>query len=252
MKKSVLFGALSLLVLAASCSKMASDEKRLVDAMTGDDIQQSNTAYDELTKWLMTDLETMTYDFPYMREKLTDMHIVASKDSILRCYSWETGRTDTTSSYANIVQWKLGDKMGGFNGSLEKLIANRIVDINIPFTLAHRIDTIIQIDGTTPTIYLIVQSYTAAANKRLSYITAVTIKDMHPAFLPHFFDGLDNVGNGLYNEGDKAKGEDIFKWDGGSGKLTVAVPDDKGNIDPARYDTYIMSKNRFKKVSEDK
>lgn len=249
MKKSILFGALSLLFILASCSKLERNEKKYIDAMTSDNVEEANTAYDEFTKWIMTDKETMTYDFPYMREKLTDVHIVTSPDTMLRCYSWETGRSDTTRSYANVMQWKLGDQMAGYSGSIEKIIANRMVDITIPFTLAHSIDTIIKIDGTTPPVYLIVQSYTSGKDMRLSYITGVWIRDMHPMFLPHFFDGLDNVGNGLYKDDGKIKCADLFKWDAKNGKLLVSIPDDNGNIDPKRYDTYLFGNKGFKKVA---
>ena len=248
MKKSILLGALSLLFVFASCSKLERNEKKYIDAMMGENVEEANAAYDEFKQWLMADNETMTYDFPYMREKLTDVHIVESEDHILRCYSWETERSDTTRSYANIAQWKLGDKMAAYSGSLEKLIANRKVDITIPFTLAHSIDTIIKIERTTPVVYLLVQTYTSGENMRYSYVTAISIKDMHPMFIPHYFDGLDNVGNGEYKDDGKVKCADLFKWDANSGKLLVSIPDDNGNIVPGKHDTYQLGDKGFKKV----
>lgn len=216
--------------------------------MLGDDPEQAAKAYDALVQWITSDKETMTYDFPYMHEKLADMHIVSSDDGQIRCYSWETGRTDSTINYVNIAQWKLGNEMAGFCGPLESLIANCIPDINKPNTLAHRIDTIIRIENTSPVVYLLVQSYTCQPQMRISYISAASIENKRLTQHPHFFDGIDKAGNHLYND-NKVCGSDLFKWDAKNGKLLVYTADDKGNLVSGKYDTYIMDKNQFKKVT---
>ena len=151
MSKKILFGALLLLFVLTSCDKMSSTEKRLVDAMMSDDVEKAAAAHDEFVQWLVKDEATMGYDFPYMREKLSEAHIVQSPDSMMRCYSWATERTDTSCTYANVMQWKLGDNMAGYTGSLERLIANRKIDFSIPFTLAHSIDTIIKVEPVSYT-----------------------------------------------------------------------------------------------------
>ena len=247
MNKKYIFGVLALLLLLVSCDSMERKEHRLIDAMTGENVEEANAAYEEFSKWLMQDKATMDYDFAYMREKLTDVHIVQSSDSIIRCYSWETERCDTSRSYANVMQWRIGDNMAGYIGSLERLIANRRVDYTIPFTLAHTVDTIIKVEHTQPVVYLLVQSYTSGENIRQSYITAIVLKELHPFFLAHYFDGLDNVNNGEYKDDGKVKGADIFTWDAQANELKVLLPDEQGNISPSRFDTYCLGASGFKK-----
>lgn len=248
MKKTVLIISLIALTLA-SCSKLERNEKKFLKGMQSEDYEASIQAFNDFTDWMLKDKATMTYDFNRMREQL-GMKVITSEDGKLRCYSWPTSVTDTIQTYTNIIQWMAADKFVGFNGPIDKLLAGRKVNIKKEQTMAHSIDTIFQLKSTTPTVYLIMQSYRNVNGKKRAYVSAACIDGLVLKLLPFFFDGIEIAGNYEYNANGTLGINDLFKWDEKTNQFSVYQTDENDNIIPGKHLVYQLGKDRFVRLPE--
>lgn len=249
MRKTALFFTL-LLIVMTSCSRMESNEKKFLKGMQSEDYETSTKAFEEFTNWLQTDKSTMTHDFMLMQKEL-GMKVATSPDSQVRCYSWLTGEEGGAHSYANVVQWMWGEKFVGFCGPLNRLIANRKDDFDKEFARAHSIDTIFEISSSSQPIYLIAQSYINANGKRRAMVSAVVVAGTTLAALPTFFDGMEIAGNYEFVDSVKTPIGNLFKWDEKKGSLQAYQTDDKYNVIPGKYATYVLGKERFTRLPEE-
>jgi hypothetical protein len=245
MKKTALLLVLVALTLA-SCSKQERTERKLVDAMLSDDYEASFAAMDEFFNWIKTDKSTMTHDFNYSREKL-GMKVNTSSDGQVRTYSWVTGKSDSISTYANIVQWLYGDNLIGFTGPLDAMLTGRKPTIKRTWSLAHSIDTIYDIEGANPPIYMFVESYTNEKGKTFTYISAGINQGLKIAILPFFFNGIETAGNREYIDDGKLNHRDLIKWDAKAKKLYAYVTDENLHVIPGKYEVYNLTATRFVK-----
>jgi len=249
MKKSLFLFAALLLVLA-SCSKLERNEKKYLDGMQSDNIEEAATAFNEFCEWVKSDKSTMTYDFSRMREEL-GMRILDTSDGRLRFYSWETGRGDITRTYANIVQWLTPeDHLVGYSGALDLMLTGHKANIAKQKSLAHSIDTIYELKVANQPVYVVVQSYINEDGKGMSYASAVINERMRLTALPFFFNGIENAGNREYNDNGNIKKADLIKWDAKAGKLYSYLTDDSCNIIPGKYEVYVMGDNQLVKQEE--
>jgi len=249
MKKLVYILAIAAIALTA-CSKLESNEKKLVDNMLSDDYATANAALAEYINWLKADKATMTHDFNYSREKL-GMKVITSPDGALRCYSWVTSKGDTISTYANITQWLMGDKMVGFSGPIDALLTGRKPNIKRQWSLAHSIDTIYEIPEASQPVYLIVESYVNEEGKSFSYISAAVNQGLRLQILPFFFDGIETAGNREYIDDGKVNKQDLIKWDDKAKRVYAYLTDDSCRVIPGKYDVYTLSKDRFVKTASE-
>lgn len=248
MKKSVFIFALMLLTLA-SCSKLESNEKKYAEGLQSEDYEESAKAMAEFAQWLMTDRATMTHDFKLMREQL-GMKICTSADGQLRCYSWPTeGKGTAATSYANVLQWYMGDSFIGFCGPIDQMLAGRKADIKKMRTLGHSIDTIFDVKIQDKTVYLIAQSYIDEGNLRRAYVSGSFING-RLALMPFLFDGIEIAGNNAFHEkaGSLTPVGKLFKWDEKSKTFYAYQTDDNDNIIPGKYTEYRLQGDQFKRV----
>ena len=227
-----------------SCSKVERNEKKYLEAMQSEDFEEANAALDEFTQWLMKDKATMSHDFGLMREKL-GMKICTSADGRLRSYSWPTGN----NTYANVLQWTVEDNFIGYSGPIDKLLAGRKADIKKSRTMAHSIDTIIDIQLNDKTIYLIAQSYIEESGMRRAYVSASTIMGKL-VLLPFFFDGIEIAGNNAFHdqEGAPTPIGALFKWDKATKTFSAYQTDSTDRIIPNQYTRYQLQGDQFKRV----
>lgn len=247
MKKSLFIMALVALALA-SCSKLERNEKKFLEGMQSDSYEESVNAFNEFADWMLNDKSTMTYDFNLMREKM-DLKIATSKDGHLRCYSWPTNVNEKVKVYANLTQWTAGDNFVGFNGPIDKLLAGRNANIKQHSSLAHRIDTIYDIQLGQRTIYIIAQTYHNTDDHYRSYVSATFIDGVVLRLLPNFFDGIEIAGNYEYLNDGKLTIKDLFKWDEKSGKFYAYQVDDNYNVIPGKFVVYQLGNERFTRLT---
>ena len=248
MKKTALLLALLVLVMG-SCSKMKSNERKYVKGMQSQDVETSTTAFNDFCLWMQKDKETMTYDFPLMKEAF-GMKIVSSPDSLVRCYSWVTDDNGKDVFYANITQWMLGESFVAYAGPIDYVLANRKADLKNYSSFAHSIDTIYMISKGNVPVYLIVQSYFDDGVRR-AYATASRISGLKLSIVPFFFDGLDVAGNADFVDDGKVSIGDLFKWDEQTGKFYAYQTDDNNHLIPGKYTVYELGSNRFSRLPDE-
>lgn len=247
MKKIVVLLALFALV-ATSCSKMARNEKIFVKAMQSEDFEISNQGLADLYDWMLKDKETMTYDFPLMREQF-GMKLNTSDDGQVRCYSWVTERNGVLSTYANIIQWLSGDQMVAYSGPIDALLTGRKANIRRQWSLAHSVDTIYQIEGTNPQVYMVVESYVNELGYSFAYISAFINQGLKLSILPFFFDGIETAGNREYlDNGRDVDISKLIKWDPKERKLYTYLTADDKTILYGKYETYVLGEKQFTKL----
>lgn len=239
------------IVLAlGSCSKQQRTERKLVNTMMSDDYETSFQAMEDFSTWVKSDKSTMTYDFNYSREKL-GMKVNTSSDGMVRTYSWVTAKGDTVSTYANIVQWLVDGQMVGFSGPLDAMLTGRKPSIRHQWSLAHSIDTIMDIQEASQPIYLFVESYVNEQGKSFTYVSAAIIKGLKIVVLPFFFNGIETAGNRPYIDDGKVDKSQLIKWDGKTRMLYAYVTDDNERVIPGKYEQYALSTTQFVKVEND-
>ena len=248
MKKTIIMLSMLALVLA-SCSKADRNERKYLDGIMSDNYEESAQAMTEFTEWVKADKSTMTHDFNLMREKM-GMKIVDSPDGKVRCYSWVTERGDTTTSYANIVQWLMGDKLVAFSGPIDALLTGRKPSVAHQWSLPHSIDTIYQIEGGSEPIYLIEESYVNEKGMSFSYISAAVNRGLALKILPFFFNGIETAGNREYVDDGKVNKRELIKWDAKGRKLQSYLTDENNHVIPGKYETYVLGKTQFTKLGD--
>lgn len=248
--KKTLFLLAVLILATTSCSKTARNESQLVKAMLSDDYDEAKQGLADCYEWLRTDKETMTYDFPLMKEKL-GMKVNTSADGMVRLYSWLSNIENSAASYANAVQWKVDDKMVAFTGPLNMLFKQRKVDISNRSTQAHSIDTIFDIDKTTPHVYMVVQSYVDEEGMTLVYVSAFTRQGLKLAILPFYFDGMESAGNRVFIDDGDVKKSELIKWDPKEMRLYSYLTDDNNHVIPGKYEIYVLGRNQFTRTGPD-
>lgn len=247
MRKSFILVTLVALTLA-SCSELERKEKHYVDAMTSDNYEDVYKAYDEFADWLEHDSTTMNYDFNLTREKI-GMKVQTSADHQVRCYSWVTNGTGQVKNYVNVVQWKDGAKFLSYCGPLDAMLTGRKPQVDKQWSVSHSIDSIIDLNMGEKPIYMIFQSFSDSQGLTFYYVSAVTQQGIGLANLPFFFDGIETAGNrGFINDGSVNMAE-LIKWDAKSKKLYAYLTDDNNKVIPGQYETYVLGKDRFTKLS---
>lgn len=246
MKKTLLFLAIVTLTLA-SCSKQERTEHKLVKAILSEDYETSSAAMNEFCEWIKADKSTMTHDFYFSREKL-GMTVNTSSDGMVRTYSWITSKGDTITNYANVVQWLTGDAMVGYSGPLDALLTGRKPNIKRQWSLAHSIDTIIDIQEASQPIYMFVESYVNEEGKSFSYISAAINKDGVLKVLPFFFNGIETAGNREYIDDGKVNKKDLIKYDDKAKKLYSYLTDENLHVIPGKYEVYGLTPTQFVKM----
>jgi hypothetical protein len=249
MKKITLFLA-CLALLATSCSKMESNEKKFAGEMLSEDYEKSTQAFDDFCHWLQNDKKTMTHDFKYMQEKL-GMKVCTSPDSILRSYSWVTGGSGTETIYANVFQWMVGDNLIAYCGPLDQLLAGRKADLKKHSSFAHSIDTIFEITSGKRPVYIIAQSYVDDSGMRRAYVSAASINGIQLALLPNLFDGLEIAGNNLFKDKGNTPIGQLFKWDQESRRFYAYQVDDDNNLIPGKYTVYELGEHQFTRLPDE-
>ena len=194
MKKTLLLLIAACVMVLTGCNKMESNEKKYLKGMQSDNYEESSKAFSEFCHWLEKDRETMTYDFPHMRQEM-GLKAVTSKDGHLRCYSWDTPINDSTHVYANISQWVSGENFIAFSGPLSKLLRVNDPDIKQAQAVAHQIDTIFDLDAGGQHIYLIAQSSINVNGNRRAYVSACFINGINLVHIPFFFGGTERAGS---------------------------------------------------------
>ncbi len=250
MKRTIYIIALLALVLA-SCSKAERNEKKYLKAMQSEDYEEATAGFNDFCSWLEKDKSTMTYDFKLMREAM-DLKVATSADGKLRCYSWPTGgESESNRYYANLTQWLVDDNILAFRGPIDNLLAGRKPDISKEITLAHSIDTIIEIHAGPKgdkTAYLIAQSYVNSDGNKRSYVSASYINGIRLTLLPFFFDGIEFAGNNEFVNYENVKTSDLFKWDEKAKRFYAYQTDDSLHYLPGKYTIYQFDGNMMKKV----
>lgn len=250
MKRTIYIIALLALVLS-SCSKAERNERKYLKAMQSEDYEEATTGFNEFCNWLENDKSTMTHDFKLMSEAM-NMKVVTSADGKLRCYSWPTsGESESNKFYANLTQWMVEDNLLAFRGPIDNLLAGRKPDLSKEMTLAHSIDTIIEIhagDKGEKTAYLIAQSYVNSDGNKRSYVSASFINGIKLTLLPFFFDGIEFAGNNEFVNYENVKTSDLFKWDEKAKRFYAYQTDDSLHYLPGKYTVYQFDDNMMKKV----
>ena len=239
-----------LIVLMASCNQAEMKEKKFLKGMQSEDFEVSNQAFEEFCQWLQNDKATMTHDFKLMREAI-GLNVQTSDDGQVRCYSWETGRGDTTRTYANIVQWLAGENLVAYNGPIDALLTGRKPQINHQWSLAHSIDSIFEIKDAKQPIYMIVESYINESGMSFYYVSAVVNKGLTLSILPFFFNGIETAGNREYKDDGKVNKADLIKWDAKEKKLYSYLTDDSARIIPGKYEVYQLDNTQFKTIAQE-
>lgn len=250
MKRTIYIIALLTLVLS-SCSKAERNERKFLKAMQSEDFEEATAGFNEFCDWLEKDKSTMTHDFKLMSEAM-DLKVVTSADGKLRCYSWPTGgESESNRFYTNMTQWMVDDNLLAFRGPIDNLLAGRKPDISKEITLAHSIDTIIEVhagDKGEKTAYLIVQSYVNSDGNKRSYVSASFINGIRLTLLPFFFDGIEFAGNYEFVNYENVKASDLFKWDEKTKRFYAYQTDDSLHYLPGKYNVYQLDNNMMKKV----
>lgn len=241
MNKTLIFFAILAMALV-SCSKLESNEKKYLEGMQSQDLEKASQAFNEFCHWLEQDRETMTYDFPNMREKM-GLKAVSSADGRVRCYSWNTTPTDSLHIYADVTQWTTSENFIAFAGPLDKLLSNKKNPV------AHMVDTIYSLKLGDRDIYLIAQSFVNKYGHRRAYVTACTITDIRLMPLAFFFDGIDNAGNEEFNDNGTYPIDKLFKWDEKSGIFSTYTTDGNYNLIPDKFIQYKLGNNRFTRLT---
>lgn len=241
---------LSLLIFATllSCSKAEMKEKKFLKAMQSEDYEVANQAFNDFINWLQSDKSTMNHDFQLMSEAF-GMKVRTSDDGQVRCYSWETGRNDTTRTYANITQWLSGENLVAYNGPIDALLTGRKPQINHQWSLAHSIDSIFEIQEGKQPIYLIVESYINEVGMSFSYVSAAVNQGLKLSILPHFFNGIETAGNREYVDDGKVNKADLIKWDPKAKRIYSYITDDSARVIPGKYEVYQLDKDQFTKIT---
>ena len=246
MKKALFIIALVAFTLA-SCSKMERNEKKFLKAMQSENYEDAVNGFDEFCNWLQSDKSTMTHDFKLMRDAM-GLKVATSADGKLRCYSWPTGSTENTTTYANLIQWMAGDDLVAYRGPLDNLLAGRKAEISKELTMAHSIDTIIEIHDGGKTAYLIAQSYVNSNGNKRSYVSASMMDGIRLSLLPHFFDGIEFAGNNEFVNYDNVRTSDLFKWDEKTKRFYAYQTDDSLHYLPGKYTVYQLGEERFSRL----
>lgn len=252
MKKTLLLLIAACVVLLTGCNKMESNEKKYLKGMQSDNYEESSEAFSEFCHWLEKDRETMTYDFPHMRQEM-GLKAVTSKDGHLRCYSWDTPVNDSTHIYANISQWVSGENFIAFSGPLSKLLRVNDPDIKQAQAVAHQIDTIFDVDAGGQHIYLIAQSYINIHGNRRAYVSACLINGISLVHIPFFFGGTERAGSLEFRDNQRALTpiDQLFKWDAENHRFYAYLTDDDYNLIPGKFTEYILEGDRFERVQTD-
>ena len=248
MKKSILIIAIMALVLA-SCSKQERTERKLVKAMLSEDYETSFAAMNEFCDWLKSDKSTMTHDFNYAQEKI-GLKVNTSSDGQLRTYSWVTSQSESNANYANVMQWISGESMVGYSGPIDAMLTGRQPIVKRQWSLAHRIDTVYDIQEATQPIYMFVESYTNENGLSFTYITAAINKGLKIEVLPFFFDGIETAGNREYIDDGNVQVSDLIKYDDKAKKLYAYVTNESHHVIPGQYEVYALTPTRFVKVDK--
>ena len=246
MKKTLYIIALLVLTLA-SCSKVERNEKKYLKAMQSENYEEAVNGFEEFCKWLQSDKSTMTHDFKLMREAMC-LKVVTSTDGKLRCYSWPTNSSENTTTYANFTQWMVDDNLVAYRGPIDNLLAGRKAEISKEPTMAHSIDTIIEIHDGDKTAYLIAQSYVNSHGNKRSYISASMLSGIRLTLLPYFFDGIEFAGNNEFVNYDNVKTSDLFKWDEKTKQLYAYQTDDSLHYIPGKYTVYQLGSDKFTRL----
>ena len=249
MRKTILL-LVVVAVALASCSKQERTERKLVKAMLSEDYETSFQAINDFCEWVKGDKSTMTHDFKYSKEKL-GMKVNTSSDGMVRCYSWVTDKGDTISSYANIIQWMWEDKMVGYCGPLDALLTGRKPTIKRQWSLAHSIDTIIEIQEATQPIYMFVESYVNEEGKSFTYISAAINKGTRIEILPFFFNGIETAGNREYIDDGKVNKAELIKYDDKTKMLYSYLTDENLHVIPGKYEVYGLTPTKFVKMEQE-
>lgn len=235
----------SMVMVMSSCSKLESNEKKYLDAMSSDDFEVSAQGFTDFCEWLKKDKSTMTYDFNLMREKL-GMNVLTSADGKLRTYSWITNGDQTAPVYANVVQWLDGESFLGYSGPLNNMLNSHKKDAAKNKEMAHSIDTIMDVNMDKQHLYLVVQSYLNADGRKRSFVSALTIQKLILFRLPFFFDGTEVAGNNEY-EGNIKVG-DLFKWDEKNKLFYAYQTDDNFHVIPNQYTVFKLGNDKLNRV----
>lgn len=246
MKKALLFIAVLSLTFA-SCSKLERNEKKLVQAMLDENYETSNKGLEDFCKWLQNDKETMTYDFPLMREKY-GMNVFTSSDNMVRCYSWVTNPGAEPKTYANVMQWLMGDQLVAFSGPIDALLTGRKPNIKRQWSLAHSIDTLYTIAEATQPIYMVQESYVNEDGHTFVYISAFINRGLKLAIMPFFFNGIETAGNREFIDDGSVNKKELIKWDDKARMLYSYMTDDSLRVIPGKYETYALGPKQFVKV----
>ena len=232
-----------------SCSKQQRTERKLVNAIMSDDYETSIQAINDYCAWVKSDSSSMAYDFGYSREKL-GMKINTSSDGKMRSFSWVTNQGEVFDTYANILVWNTGGKMIGYSGPLDAMLTGRKPMINHQWSLAHSIDTIIDIQDATQPIYMFVESYVNEEGKSFTYISAAINQGLKIAVLPFFFNGIETAGNRPYVDDGHVDKSQLIKWDNKTKMLYCYLTDDNERVIPGQYEQYALSTTQFVKVEK--
>ena len=243
MRKSLIFLALFAVVLA-SCSKLESNEKKFLKGMQSENYEEASQAFADFCHWLEQDRETMTYDFPRMREQM-GLKIATSADGLVRCYSWNTTPNDTLHLYADVTQWLAGESFVAYTGPIDKILSSKEQPV------AHMVDSIYSLKLGDMNIYLIAQSYINKYGRRRAYVSACTLQDVRLSALPFFFDGTDTAGNSEFIDNGSTPVDKLFKWDEKTGIFSAFKTDDNYNLVPGQYVEYKLSNGRLTRLTTD-
>jgi len=235
-------------IALSSCNKLERNEKKYLEGMLDTNYEKSSQAFDDFCHWLEKDRSTMTYDFKNMREQM-GLKAVTSADGRLRCYSWETTRSDTLHIYANITQWTAGENFVAYTGPINRLLAGREANLKQVQSMAHSIDTIFTAKMGEMDIYLIVQSYINRRDHRRAFVSASTISGIRLSLLPFFFDGTEIAGSSEFIDDGTMPIDKLFKWDEKAGKLYVYQTDDNYHVIPGKYIEYQLGNERFTRLT---
>lgn len=246
MKKTALFLAVLALVFV-SCSKLERNEKKFVNAMLDEDYATSNQGLEDFYKWLQTDKETMTYEFPLMREKY-GMKVNTSSDGMVRLYSWVTNPGGEPKNYANVAQWTMDDQLVAYTGPIDALLTGRKPNIKRQWSLNHSIDTLYTISEATQPIYMVVESYVNENGYTFVYISAFINQGIKLAIMPFFFNGIETAGNREFIDDGTVNKAELIKWDDKARKLYAYVTDDSLRVIPGKYETYALGPKQFNKI----
>lgn len=218
--------------------------------MQSENYEEAINGFNDFCKWLESDKATMTYDFKLMREAM-GLKVATSADGKLRCFSWPTGTSENTTTYANLTQWISGNDLIAYRGPIDNLLAGRKATLSKELSLPHSIDTIIEIHDGDKTAYLIAQSYVNSNGNKRSYVSASMLQGMALLLLPFFFDGIEFAGNNEFVNYENVKTGDLFKWDEKTKRFYAYQTDDSLHYLPGKYTVYQLGEDQFKRLESE-